>query len=45
MPIYEYRGLDCNVVFEMLVRAGTVVTCPHQCDTPPCSAGGECGRG
>ena len=29
MPIYEYRCRDCNVTFEMLVRAGTVVTCPH----------------
>jgi putative FmdB family regulatory protein len=29
MPIYEYRCRDCNVMFDMLVRAGTVVTCPH----------------
>jgi putative FmdB family regulatory protein len=29
MPIYEYRCRDCNVRFEMLVRAGTAITCPH----------------
>jgi putative FmdB family regulatory protein len=29
MPIYEYRCRDCNVTFEMLVRAGTAIACPH----------------
>ena len=29
MPIYEYRCRDCNETFEMLVRVGTVVVCPH----------------
>ena len=29
MPIYEYRCRDCDATFEMLVRAGTAVACPH----------------
>jgi putative FmdB family regulatory protein len=29
MPIYEYRCRNCNATFEMLVRAGTTVICPH----------------
>jgi putative FmdB family regulatory protein len=29
MPIYEYRCRNCDVTFEVLVRAGTTVTCPH----------------
>jgi putative FmdB family regulatory protein len=29
MPIYEYRCRNCDATFEVLVRAGTVVTCPH----------------
>jgi putative FmdB family regulatory protein len=29
MPIYEYRCRNCNATFEILVRAGTAVTCPH----------------
>ncbi|MFQ6100938.1 MAG: zinc ribbon domain-containing protein [Anaerolineae bacterium] len=29
MPVYEYRCRDCKTTFETLVRAGTVVTCPH----------------
>ena len=33
MPIYEYRCRDCDATFEMLVRAGVAVTCPH-CSSP-----------
>jgi putative FmdB family regulatory protein len=29
MPIYEYRCRDCGASFEVLVRAGTTVVCPH----------------
>ncbi|MBE9507408.1 MAG: zinc ribbon domain-containing protein [Chloroflexi bacterium] len=29
MPIYEYRCRTCDATFEVLVRTGTVVTCPH----------------
>jgi putative FmdB family regulatory protein len=29
MPIYEYRCRDCGVEFEVLVRDGDPVTCPH----------------
>ena len=29
MPIYEYRCRDCEATFEVLVRAGSTVTCPH----------------
>jgi putative FmdB family regulatory protein len=29
MPIYEYRCRDCEATFEILVRAGIGVTCPH----------------
>lgn len=29
MPIYEYRCRNCDATFEVLVRAGTTVTCPH----------------
>jgi len=29
MPVYEYRCHDCGADFEVLVRAGTSVTCPH----------------
>ncbi|MBN1979101.1 MAG: zinc ribbon domain-containing protein [Anaerolineae bacterium] len=29
MPIYEYRCRDCGETFEVLVRAGTDVACPH----------------
>jgi putative FmdB family regulatory protein len=29
MPIYEYRCRGCEATFEVLVRAGTTVTCPH----------------
>ncbi len=29
MPIYDYRCLDCNAVFDKLVmRSSTVVACP-----------------
>lgn len=28
MPIYEYRCRNCEAMFEVLVRAGTTVTCP-----------------
>jgi putative FmdB family regulatory protein len=33
MPIYEYRCQDCGGAFEMLVRAGVPVSCPH-CGSP-----------
>lgn len=29
MPIYEYHCRGCEATFEALVRAGTVVACPH----------------
>jgi putative FmdB family regulatory protein len=29
MPIYEYRCRNCDVTFEVLVRTGAVVVCPH----------------
>ena len=29
MAIYEYRCRGCEATFEVLVRAGTTVTCPH----------------
>jgi putative FmdB family regulatory protein len=29
MPIYEYRCRNCHATFEILVRAGTAVTCSH----------------
>ncbi|MBN1814964.1 MAG: zinc ribbon domain-containing protein [Anaerolineae bacterium] len=29
MPIYEYRCRDCGATFEVLVRVGTDVACPH----------------
>jgi putative FmdB family regulatory protein len=29
MPLYEYRCRACNATFEMLVRAGSRVACPH----------------
>ncbi len=29
MPIYEYRCRNCDATFEVLVRAGTTVTCLH----------------
>lgn len=29
MPIYEYRCRNCDMTFEMLVRTGADVTCPH----------------
>lgn len=29
MPIYEYRCKSCGHPFELLVRADTVVACPH----------------
>jgi len=29
MPIYEYRCRDCETTFEVLVRGGDIVTCPH----------------
>jgi len=29
MPIYEYRCRNCSAEFEVLVRAGTIVSCPH----------------
>jgi len=29
MPLYEYRCRDCSATFEVLVRAGTNVVCPH----------------
>jgi len=29
MPIYEYRCRDCDATFEVLVRGGNAVTCPH----------------
>ncbi|MBC8253263.1 MAG: zinc ribbon domain-containing protein [Ardenticatenia bacterium] len=29
MPIYEYRCRDCDGTFEVLVRGGAAVTCPH----------------
>lgn len=78
MPIYAYRCGDCDAMFEVLVRGGDTVACPHcgsvslnklpsapimlsgrtarpagrtccgreeRCDAPPCSEGGECGRG
>jgi len=33
MPIYEYRCRDCDAMFDVLVRDGTAVTCPH-CGSP-----------
>jgi len=33
MPVYEYRCCNCDATFEMLVRAGATVTCPH-CGSP-----------
>ncbi len=30
MPVYEYRCQDCGATFEVLVRAGADVTCPHR---------------
>lgn len=29
MPIYEYRCLDCDRAFEVLVRTNTVAVCPE----------------
>lgn len=29
MPIYDYRCNDCNKIFELLVRASTVLACPE----------------
>jgi putative FmdB family regulatory protein len=29
MPIYEYRCRDCGTSFEVLVRGGNVISCPH----------------
>jgi len=29
MPIYEYRCRNCGIDFEMLVRDGRAVACPH----------------
>jgi len=29
MPIYEYRCRNCEAMFEVLVRSGTAVACPH----------------
>ncbi len=29
MPLYEYRCRACSATFEMLVRVGSHVTCPH----------------
>jgi putative FmdB family regulatory protein len=29
MPLYEYRCQACDATFEMLVRAGSRVACPH----------------
>lgn len=29
MPIYEYRCRSCDVDFEVLVRDGRTVVCPH----------------
>ncbi len=29
MPIYEYRCYNCDVTFEVLVRGGGDVACPH----------------
>ena len=28
MPLYEYRCSGCNSQFELLIRGGTVPTCP-----------------
>ncbi len=29
MPLYEYRCIDCNKTFELLVRTSTVLACPN----------------
>jgi len=29
MPIYEYTCCDCDAMFEVLVRDGEPVVCPH----------------
>ncbi len=29
MPIYDYRCLDCNAIFDKLVMNSTVVACPE----------------
>jgi len=29
VPIYEYRCRNCDAKFEVLVRAGDTVICPH----------------
>jgi len=29
MPLYDYRCPACQAEFELLVRAGTLPTCPH----------------
>lgn len=28
MPIYDYRCMDCNKTFELLVKSSTVPACP-----------------
>jgi len=33
MPLYDYRCSACSQTFELLVRAGTVPTCPS-CGSP-----------
>ena len=29
MPIYEYRCRSCDATFEVMVRGGAGVSCPH----------------
>jgi putative FmdB family regulatory protein len=29
MPLYAYYCRDCSATFELLVRSGSLITCPH----------------
>ena len=29
MPVYEYRCRNCGATFDVLVRSGTAIACPH----------------
>ncbi|WP_066257743.1 FmdB family zinc ribbon protein [Hydrogenophaga flava] len=33
MPLFDYHCTACHADFELLVRAGTVPTCPHCAST------------